>query len=77
MGNNVAGVRRAQGVTQTELARKANVSRPYISLIESGKQHTISNIVMGKIASALNRSVAEIFFTNGVVSAQQSGGEGL
>ena len=70
MKNEVARVRRAQGGTQTELAKRANVSRPYISLIESGKQQTISNIVMEKIATALNGSIAEIFFTHDVVCTQ-------
>ena len=71
MGNKVASIRKDGGITQAALARKAKVSRPYISLIESGKQETISNVVMQKIADALEKNVEEIFFINDVRRTQQ------
>ena len=67
MPNKVKELRKEQGLTQAELAESAKVCRPYLSAIESGKQKTISNIVMLKIATALNEPVSNIFFSNSVV----------
>jgi transcriptional regulator with XRE-family HTH domain len=62
MENKVAELRKTRGFTQTELAQKAGISRPYLSAIEKGKQAVISNVIMLKIAKALNKPVTEIFF---------------
>ena len=67
MPNKVKELRKEHGMTQAELAESAKVCRPYLSAIESGKQKTISNIVMLKIATALNEPVSNIFFSNFVV----------
>ncbi len=67
MANRVKEVRKERGLTQAQLAESANVCRPYLSAIESGKQKTISNIVMLKIATALDKPVSYIFFSNVVV----------
>lgn len=63
MINRVAEFRLKLGMTQEELAEKSGVSRPYISEIETGSQKVISNVVMLKIANALNESVNTIFFS--------------
>ncbi|WP_197055511.1 helix-turn-helix transcriptional regulator [Intestinimonas butyriciproducens] len=67
MPNRVKEVRKEHGITQAQLAEKAKVCRPYLSAIESGKQKAISNIVMLKIANALNKPVSYIFFNDRVV----------
>lgn len=67
MPNRVKEVRKEQGITQAQLAEKAKVCRSYLSAIESGKQKAISNIVMLKIANALNKPVSYIFFNDRVV----------
>lgn len=72
MPNKVKEYRKEQGMTQAELAKRANVCRPYLSAIESGKQTRISNIVMLKIAAALCEPVSNIFFENSVVYTQQA-----
>lgn len=61
MPNKVKEYRKERGMTQAELAERANVCRPYLSAIESGKQTRISNVVMLKIASALNEPINNIF----------------
>ena len=68
MPNKVKEYRKERGMTQAELAERANVCRPYLSAIESGKQTRISNVVMLKIASALNEPINNIFFSGSVVS---------
>lgn len=72
MDNRIVEIRKNQGITQMELAKKAAISRPYLSAIERGQQSVISNVVMSKIASALNEPIADIFFAEYVVCTQQS-----
>ncbi len=62
MTNKVAEYRKKLGLTQEKLAQKADISRPYISEIETGTQEVISNVIMKKIADALNKTVQEVFF---------------
>lgn len=63
VNNKIKEVRRQKRMTQSQLAEKANVCRPYLSAIERGRQQVISNIVMEKISIALDTPVSEIFFT--------------
>ena len=67
MQNKLAEIRKLNNFTQEELSDKSGISRPYISDIERGRQTTITNVVMKKLARALNRNVEEIFFTRDVV----------
>ena len=64
MSNRVKEFREKENMTQEELARKADVSRNTISSIETNKNSNITFEVMQKIANALNRKVATIFFTD-------------
>ena len=61
MLNKVAEIRKERGMSQDELAEKAGISRPYLSQIETQRQKTISNVVMFKIAEALNVKYEHIF----------------
>lgn len=61
MINRVAEVRKACGMSQEKLAARAGVSRPYLSQIETQKQQTVSNVVMSKIARALDSKIEAIF----------------
>lgn len=71
MVNRVKEYRKQRGLTQAQLAERANICRPYLSAIESGKQTRISNVVMLQIARALQEPIDNIFFSNVVVSTQQ------
>jgi XRE family transcriptional regulator of biofilm formation len=53
-------LRRAQGMTQEELARKAGVTRPYISHLESGLKKNPSLPTLKKLAKALGVPVAAL-----------------
>lgn len=59
--NRVAEIRRERGMSQEDLAEKAGISRPYLSQIETQRQQTVSNVVMFKIAEALNEKFERIF----------------
>lgn len=61
MTNRVAEIRRERGMSQEDLAEKAGISRPYLSQIETQRQQTVSNVVMFKIAEALNEKFERIF----------------
>ena len=49
-------------MSQDELAKKSGVSRTIISGLESGTLTTTTTDTLLKIAKALNRKVADIFF---------------
>lgn len=74
MLNKVKEYRKKRGMTQAQLAERANICRPYLSAIESGKQTRISNVVMFQIARALQEPIDNIFFSNYVVRTTSKGG---
>lgn len=56
----LVNTRKSLGLTQEELASKAEISRAYLANIEAGK-HTPSLDVASKLAFLLNKSVEELF----------------
>lgn len=59
-GNKVREIRLKKGLSQEELAEKANVHRTYIGMIERAEKNiTLLNIE--KIAIALDVSIVELF----------------
>ncbi len=50
------------GISQEELAKRAKISRTTLSGLESGTVKTTTTNTLLKIATALNKSVADIFF---------------
>lgn len=59
-GERVRAVRRNQGLSQEELAAKADLHRTYIGMIERGEKNiTLLNIL--KIARALNVFPGDLF----------------
>lgn len=71
--NRIAETRKAQGITQGELAKKTNITRPYLSDIENGK-YSPGGVLLLRIARALNVKVEDIFFDDGVNHAEQPTG---
>ena len=61
MTNNVATIRKERGFSQQELAEKANISRPYLSIIENNPKKTVTNSVMFRLADALGVGAADLF----------------
>lgn len=57
----LVNARKQAGLTQEQLALKAEISRAYLSNIEKGK-HTPSLEVAKKISDALKKSIEDIFF---------------
>ena len=53
--------RKARGLTQEELAKRANVSRATIVGLENGSITVTTTETLTKIANALNKKVSEIF----------------
>lgn len=62
MQNRVREYREKENMTQEELAIKSEVSRNTISAIETERNKNVTYEVMEKIAKALNKKVATIFF---------------
>lgn len=62
MGYRIKECREAEKMTQEELSEKAGVSRTIISGLESGTIKVTTTETLLKIAQALNKKVADIFF---------------
>lgn len=59
-GKRVRELRKKEGLSQEELAHKANLHRTYIGMIERAEKNiTLSNIA--KIANALDTSLSKLF----------------
>ena len=56
IGERVRNQRRDLGLSQTELANKAKISRTYLSLIERGEADNISFSILSQLALALGTS---------------------
>ncbi|HDX9541495.1 MULTISPECIES: helix-turn-helix transcriptional regulator [Bacillus] len=66
MNNKVKEVRLSLGMSLTELARRANLSRVAVTNIENGNGNpTVKSIIL--ICKALKQNPAEIFFTDFVI----------
>lgn len=63
MKNKVKEYREKAGMTQEELAKESEVSRNTISAIETGANTNVTYEIMEKIARALDKKVATIFFS--------------
>ena len=62
MGYKVKEVREEKRMTQEELSRKSGVSRTTIIAIENGEEKDVKVSTLLKLASALDTTVAAIFF---------------
>ena len=62
MQNRVKEYRERKKMTQEQLAEKAEVSRNTISSLETKTNANVTYEVMQKIAKALDKKVATIFF---------------
>ena len=62
MKNKVKYYRELKGWSQEKLAEESEVSRNTISAIETGSNTNVTYEVMEKIAKALDKKVATIFF---------------
>lgn len=62
MGYRIRECREEIGISQEELAKRAKISRTTLSGLESGTIKTTTTDTLLKIAQALNKKVADIFF---------------
>ena len=53
-------------ISQEELAKRANISRPHLSNIETGEAQPTIDVAI-RIAEALGKKVGDIFFREDVV----------
>ncbi|MDA2519783.1 helix-turn-helix transcriptional regulator [Bacillus cereus] len=75
MNNRVREVRLSLGMSLTELARRANLSRVAVTNIENGNGNpTVKSIIL--ICEVLKQNPSEIFFTDFVIhELQKEGGK--
>lgn len=60
--NKIKETRKEQGITLMKLSNITGISAGYICHLEKGTRKNPSAQMMEKIASALNKSVQEVFF---------------
>lgn len=60
IGARIAALRKARGMTQDQLACRMEVSIPYLSGIERGKENPTLNTLIN-LAQALNLELSELF----------------
>lgn len=61
--NKIKLYRKDEKLTLEELAKITGISTGYLCHLEKGTRNNPSTKIMEKIAKALNKSIAEIFFT--------------
>ncbi|MCD7753166.1 MAG: helix-turn-helix domain-containing protein [Clostridiales bacterium] len=59
-------IRKAKGMTQEELAKKAGISRTVVWGLETGRCSATTTRTLINLAKALECSVADIFFSDAV-----------
>ena len=60
--NKMKEFRMERGMTLEKLSEKTGISIGYLSHLERGTRENPTSCIMDKIAYALNKSVAEVFF---------------
>jgi len=75
LGMNVRAIREAQGVTQTELAAKANISRGTLHRIENTALN-VSLTTLASIADALGVKLEKLLTNDGLVECPACEGRG-
>lgn len=60
--NNLKQIRKSKGMTMEKLSEISGVSMGYICHLEKGSRENPSREIMEKIATALGKTVTEIFF---------------
>lgn len=66
MNNNVKKVRLERGMSISELARRAGLSRVAVTNIENGESNPLATS-MYSISLALDKKISEIFFNHSVI----------
>lgn len=71
MGYKIKAIRESKGLSQEELAKKADVSRTTIWNLETNPKAETTTKTLQKIADALDTTVSGIFFESDVQYAVQ------
>lgn len=60
LGSRIRALRRAHGWTQAQLATRVQVTATYISMLERGRETHATSPVLGRLATALSISLADL-----------------
>ena len=64
LGHGIAAIRQTKEMTQAQLAREADISLKYLSMIESGTNPSVKTIM--KVCGALDTDIAEVMEREGL-----------
>lgn len=65
LGTNLTKIRTRRGLTQLEVAKRVNVSAPYINQIESGNRNNVSLDVLNSLCDVLKCTADELLGRKG------------
>jgi len=74
LGETIQRLREAKRLTQGELARKAKVTRPYITMLETGVKKNPSLAILQRLAKALGVPTSRLLKVHGT-DRRRGGGE--
>ncbi len=60
VGTVIKKLREEKGLSQQALAKKAKVTRPYVSMLETGAKKNPSLATLGRVAKALSVPVEQL-----------------
>lgn len=66
MGEKLKKAREQAGMTQEQLEEKSGVSRATICALENGNNYNVTIKTLGKLATALGKTITDIFFDQAV-----------
>ncbi|MFK2827198.1 helix-turn-helix transcriptional regulator [Bacillus sp. B190/17] len=73
LGQFIRNKRKGKNITLMQLAKKTNLSQPYLSQIENGKRDIPKPDIINKIASALDIDSYEIMVKAGYIASVKTG----
>src|SRR5699024_6173700 len=71
IGEYIKSLREEKGLSLRETAKRANISHPYLSKIETGKNTKPSADILFKVSTALKVNVISLFYYAGYISQEQ------
>jgi len=71
IGEYIKSLREEKGLSLRETAKRANISHPYLSQIETGKNTKPSADILFKVSTALKVNVISLFYYAGYISQEQ------
>jgi putative transcriptional regulator len=71
LANRLREIRAKKGITQTDLAKRASISRAYLAKVEKGEYNPTTEVAL-RLSRVLETPLTEIFFERDVQHCAQT-----